>query len=86
MVKEAKEAEMVIATEASEHDLEPRKLEYSPSRKPRLAPGGSGDTRVESMLLMTFCFVGLQVPRLPPSTCPSCANVPSAPLQPSTPS
>ena len=87
MVKEAKDAEMVKATEASEHDLEPRKLEYSPSRKPRLAPDPPelGDTRVESMALMAFCFVGLQVPRLPPSTLPSCANVPSPPLQPSTP-
>ena len=87
MVKVAKDAEAVKSAEAAEHDLEPRKLEYSPSRKPRLAPDPPelGDTRVESMALMAFCFVGLQVPRLPPSTLPSCANVPSAPLQPSTP-
>ena len=93
MVKEAKEAEMVKATEASEHDLEPRKLEYSPSRKSRLAPDPAllihdsaiDGTRVESMALMAFCFVGLQVPRLLLSTRPSCANVPSARLQPSTP-
>ena len=64
MVKEAKDAETVKLVEVSEHDLEPRKLEYSPSRKPRLAPDPSdrGDGgRVESVALMAFCFVGLQV-------------------------
>ena len=71
MVKEAKDTEMAMAkaVEGSEHDLEPRKLEYSPSRKPRLAPDPPelGDTRVGSIALMAFCFVGLQVPRCPPS-------------------
>ena len=75
MVKEAKDTEMAMAkaVEGSEHDLEPRKLEYSPSRKPRLAPDPPelGDTRVGSMALMAFCFVGLQVPRCPPSIRPS---------------
>ena len=70
MVKEAKDTEMAMAkaVEGSEHDLEPRKLEYSPSRKPRLAPDPPelGDTRVGSIALMAFCFVGLQVPRCPP--------------------
>ena len=69
MVKVAKDAEAVKSAEAAEHDLEPRKLEYSPSRKPRLAPDpadrGDGG-RVESMALMAFCFVGLQVSHRPP--------------------
>ena len=71
MVKEAKDTEMAMAkaVEGSEHDIEPRKLEYSPSRKPRLAPDPPelGDTRKGSIALMAFCFVGLQVPRFPPS-------------------
>ena len=58
MVKEAKDTEMAMAkaVEGSEHDLEPRKLEYSPSRKPRLAPDPPelGDTRVGSIALMAF--------------------------------
>ena len=84
MVKEAKDTEMAMAkaVEGSEHDLEPRKLEYSPSRKPRLAPDPPelGDTRVGSMALMAFCFVGLQVPRCPPSSWPCSAHAPSATL------
>jgi hypothetical protein len=69
MVKEAKDTEMAKAVEGSEHDIEPRKLEYSPSRKPRLAPDPPelGDTRKGSIALMAFCFVGLLVPRCPPS-------------------
>ena len=84
MVKEAKDTEMAMAkaVEGSEHDLEPRKLEYSPSRKPRLAPDPPelGDTRVGSIALMAFCFVGLQVPRCPPSSWPCSAHAPSATL------
>ena len=90
MVKEAKDTEMAMAkaVEGSEHDLEPRKLEYSPSRKPRLAPDPPelGDTRVGSIALMAFCFVGLQVPRCPPSIRPSDPAPRTHPLQPSTPS